>query len=87
MTNGERLDALLAHDGFNVLHTRRRWQGAPQTAAPLTGIKALSLFLSRTSEKPLRNLVWLNKTDNKTAESYLNKQGGKKLPGHSQGSP
>eukprot|EP01052_Picozoa_sp_SAG31_P013339 SAG31_NODE_800_length_12014_cov_11.050608_8_plen_294_part_00 len=49
-----------------------------ETSAPLPGIKALDLSL-RVAHKPaLRNIVWLNRTDNTVGNTYVNRMGGRK---------
>eukprot|EP01050_Picozoa_sp_SAG11_P030128 SAG11_NODE_8782_length_977_cov_1.082005_2_plen_160_part_00 len=60
--------------------TERRWHiTMKETSVPLPGIKALQVQLIAKGLSPLKNLVWLNRTDNQVGDSYVTKQGGKKL--------
>jgi len=60
--------------------TERLWHiTRKELSAPLQGIMALNSTLTSSGAPGLRNLVWLNRTDNKVGDSYVTKQGGKKL--------
>jgi hypothetical protein len=50
-----------------------------ELAAPLPGIIALDKTARTHGAPAIKNLVWLNKTDNQVGNIYINKQGGKKL--------